>query len=218
MFFLINLIRKTFQSGAYGVNHKKITTKSTFAEMSSVLAIFSSNVHNFLICLLIIEIRQRFKALNEALKRKNSILEVIFRAHLQLYDLVNEFNFIFGPTIMIFLAQIIIGSTFELFDIFSILSSQKISSNNIGYTLISLLWCLYINCFIIFFFSCCGMTLLEARNIQKILHRNLRFQNDIKAKNKLRIFAQQVKHAEVKFSCGIFDFNWTTIQTVSSLH
>lgn len=222
-YFLLTLLTVVFMSLLRSIifsifnnpDNLKNSEDSLFLRTLAVFMILMLNFNYFFTCLITLEILKRFKILLNVLNAKIIKIKIILKAHLQLYEIVEVYNKIFGFSMLLFITQLIVGTTFELFDIFSLLTSHKTTSNQIGFSLINFLFWILVNIQIIFFITCCGLTLMEARKFRRILYKKLRVERNEKIIKKLQIFILQIKHGEVKFSCGIFEFNWTTIQMVS---
>jgi hypothetical protein len=206
-------LQKYFLSGLFSQN-LAVAMFLTVIRLISFMGAFSQSLHLFIICLILFEIRKRFKNLKISLNFKSSNIKIVSKSFAQLCDLIEIFNRIFIMPILIFITQLIIGTTFTLFDIFSTISSANMLSENINYSILTLQWWLLMNIQIIFFICCCGLTLTEAKNFRKNLYKNLRVVKSLKERKKFEILILQVKHNEIKFSCGIFEFKWETIQMV----
>jgi hypothetical protein len=185
------------------------------------IAFFSQVFSNFPIIfnemtcfMILVGIFVRFKKFNEILRKSEEIsnFPILFFKLLEIVENYNEsFLFaiaVFGSShIASFLAQLFIiylsitGNSFEL---------QK----NISLSILLNFMTVFRT---ILFVAFCCFVKSEFDETKEILEKKILKVKNEREKKKLKIFALQLKHTEIKFSCGLFEFDWRTLTMVSLL-
>lgn len=178
-------------------------------------ATFSSNLYLYMISLIAFEIRRKIKLTIKAIKSENQNFKKVSKLILKVHKSFELFNKLFAFILLILIAQLVVGSTFEFFEIFSILTSPNVTSAQVAYSLISLQWWTYLNFLMIFMMITCGILTSEGGKIRSALYIRLKAENNLKARKKLKVLILLKSHIKLAISCGIFEFDWKTIQMVS---
>lgn len=219
MMLLISAFQKFYEIGPFTSNESPSHSWHIVMTYIACLESFASNAFLLFICFLILEIRVRFAALNEALKME--ILKDFSWIFMQLCEAAEIINVIFAHPVMLFITSHHMFTTFQLYDLYALLKSPNVQIQQIGYSVSTNMYSFFVNSFIIMFIVCCSLTLMEARKSMETLQRRLQkehFKNCSKKGEKdkkiLKFFILQLKHIQPKFSCDFYDFNWVSILLV----
>lgn len=143
------------------------------------------------------------------------ILRILSTIHIQLNEIMKIMNQIFSLPIALFMGYNLFGCTFSLYETYDLVLLPNQNLRHVGYniaiSLINFHYFIYI-----FLVIAMSANVTECRNetyniLMKILHGKF----DEKFKKKIRIFILQIKHSRAEFSCGLFNFDWMVLYSVS---
>ena len=146
------------------------------------------------------------------------VLKILSTIHISLNDIIKLMNNIFSLPIAFFIGYNLFGCTFSLYETYDLALLPNESLIHVGYnvaiTLINLHYFFYIFITIIM-----SVKVIECRNetyniLKKILHGKF----DEKSKMKIRLLILQIKHSRAELSCGLFNFDWMILYSVSYIH
>lgn len=180
-------------------------------------SILSSNLYTFLVALIILEAKRRITFVITIISSKKFDIKKVSTILLKIDEIFKLINRFFAFPILISITQLTVGTTFEFFEIFSVLISPNASKTQIAFSLISLQFWTYLNILMIFLLICCGKANSEASNVEKSLYESLPRENDRERKKKIKILILLIKNVRPRLSCGIFELNWTVILSVSKM-
>jgi hypothetical protein len=146
-----------------------------------------------------------------------AVLKVLSAIHIQLNEIMKSMNQIFSLPIALFIGYNLFGSTFSLYETYDLVmlpnDSLRHAGYNIAISLINLHYFIYI--FLVIVMS---VNVTDCRNeTYNILMRILHAKIDEKLKMKIRIFIMQIRHSRAEFSCGLFNFDWMVLYSVSQI-
>lgn len=224
-FVLLTFVTQSiFNISLKSVSEKSPSFWNEFVNSIGLFETISSNWFLMFICFLISEVRLRFATLNGILRTEKQVWKELSWIFMQLCDAVEILNAIFAMPIMLYICSLLIATTFHLYDLYALLKSPQMNAHQIGYSMAANMYSFLILLQMFLFLSCCSLTLKEARKSMEILQRKLQREHFKihsrkceKSKKLMKNFILQLKHIQPKFSCGFYDFNWITIQTVSKL-
>jgi len=145
------------------------------------------------------------------------ILKVVSMLHIQLNDVMNLMNKIFLLPVAFFIALNLYGSTFSLYETYDLISTSEDNIRHLGYNLA--IYFLNIHYFIYtFMIIAISVLVTRARDkthkiLKEFLHKNL----DEGLRNRIQIFILQIKSSKTEFSCGLFNFDWALMYSVSKM-
>jgi hypothetical protein len=143
------------------------------------------------------------------------VLKVLSILHIQLNDAIKLMNKIFLLPVAFFIAMNLCGSTFSLYETYDLISAAQKNLRHLGYNMAIYLLNLH---YFMYTFAVIAITVSVTRNRDETykLLKNISFEEfDDKLNEKIRIFELQIKSSRAQFSCGLFDFNWTLLYSVS---
>jgi hypothetical protein len=170
-----------------------------------------------------IAVRNRFKTINNLLKTKLSSshnlkinqkndLKTLSSLHAQLCDIISMTNKIFSLPHAYFLLINLVSCVFTLYEGYAIIASSQIILARIGFLIQSLIITGHYHFFVLTPLMASTMMTSEGRKAAEVLAK-------IRAGKGLRknfvVLRQQLRHSNVTFSCGLFEFDWTLMHAVS---
>ncbi|KAL7015124.1 hypothetical protein ACKWTF_016289 [Chironomus riparius] len=211
-----------------------------FCQTFGVFYYYSNFVFIGLFLFIISEVRVRFTKINEILELQN-IFDIKFsnqqvtlykpnfnntskyiqhlkhtsQLHLDVNSTISLINQIFSIPIMIQTGFCITSGVISLYELFSIFSIPNVTMQQIGFCLIVNAWLPNSLISIILEITSCMLAISERNKMKKILRNFLSKENDEKVQRRLRIFQQQIIHSDASFNCGLFEFHWSFLGTVS---
>lgn len=179
----------------------------------TLISAFSSSTSIGMFCMIVLGVRERYKALNKILRKKNAKILHVARLNLDINEIVVLINDIFGCIVACFSGTILVSIVFLAFQMFVVISRGNLEMIHSLY--ISFIWNILMIAQILLIVVCCVKAESEGEKIREILQDKLnRDFCEEKVKNKLKIFILQLKHLNMKFSCGYFDIDWKLMATV----
>lgn len=139
-------------------------------------------------------------------------LSQLFLLNLKLVEIIKNFNAFFLFSISIFNGSALTGIITNLFTLYLNLTGKD--ENPLYYLETSFAWNISIqllNLFVIF--ACCKVN-NEIKRSQLISYDGIVEIKNKKVRKKFEIFILQLKHTKVKFSCGLYEFDWEIIAMV----
>lgn len=152
---------------------------------------------------------------NEKMHSKN-IFSQTFNSlsviQLKVIDLISKINKIFSFSMIIFMFFNLVGMTFTLYEDYVVLTkwSNAKYSYAVGANFTNGFY--FIKAF--FIIMNCSLLKREGREMVENMQENVFKIESKNFTNKLRIFVMQLKHCEMKLSCGLCDFDWKIIYGV----
>jgi len=143
------------------------------------------------------------------------VLKVLSTLHIQLNDAIKLMNRIFLLPVAFFIAMNLCGLTFSLYETYDIVSATQKDLRHLGYNMAIYLLNLH---YFMYTLTVIAITVSVAKNRDKTYNilKNISCQEfDGKLNERIRIFTLQIKSSRTQFSCGLFDFNWTLLYSVS---
>ena len=208
-----------------------------FCQTFGVLYYYANFIYVGLFLFIVFEVRVRFKKINKILELEN-IFDIKYsmqqvknfkpntskyiehlrntsQLHLDVNKTISLINQIFSIPIMIQSGFCIISAVISLYELFSIFSIPNVSIQQIGFCLIVNAWLPNALIAIILEITSCMLAINERNKMKRILRNILCKENEEKVQKRLRIFQQQIIHSDASFSCGLFEFHWSFLGTVS---
>jgi hypothetical protein len=202
-----------------GKTSKKIDTFESFSEQEeSFIKVqkFDQNLSKFQI---VNENLLKSQKLPQTLILNNFYhqLKTLSIIHLKVEELTSKINKIFAfPMIILFLLNLI-GLTFSLYEDFVVLRNLNRPNAKeikfvfaVGANFSNFYFFLNILANIIF----CSLAKRDSKNLIEKLYENFHKIKNRKILRRFKIFLMQLKHAEVKFGCGLCDFDWKLLYGV----
>lgn len=131
-----------------------------------------------------------------------------------LNEAVEDYNKLTALPLLVYISAQFISTTFHFYDLYSVVTSPQATLSQVGYTIMSNIWSLLINIFVMSFLISASLMASVAGKTAAILQRKLQSENLEKRRKILSTFALQLQQSQVKFSCGLFKFDWTAIPMV----
>lgn len=168
----------------------------------------------FLVFILIIVIK-RFQLVNKLLKEKKFTpqkIKTISTIHLHLCEVIKAINRIFSIPVSIALLIGIATLVLSLYELYAAALTSRNFRKSFGFFLQTTLGS--------FHFCCYAFAAVIASSIMKREGKKAKFLlSEIRVERNVRknmiILRQQLKHCEVKFTCGLFDYDWKLLSSVS---
>lgn len=142
-------------------------------------------------------------------------LNILATLHIQLKSIIKIMNKIFSLPIMFFMAYNLSGLTFSLYETYDLISSGKGNIRQIGYNI-----GVYVEnlTYFIYCLATIVVSSLIGRSSNKTLDILMEFSHknhNEKFQKRIRIFILQIKSSRTSFSCGLFNFDWILLYSVS---
>lgn len=145
----------------------------------------------------------------------NFVLKMLSILHIQLNEAIKLINTIFLLPVAFFIALNLCGLTFSLYETYDLIVATESSLSHLGYNMAIYLLNLH---YFIYTFSAILISVSTANSRDetcKIMKNILIDEFNDKCSKQIRIFKLQIKSSRFDFSCGLFDFNWTLLFSVS---
>lgn len=179
----------------------------------TLLSAFSASSYIGMFCMIVLGVRERYKAVNKILSERKAKISHVARVNLDINEIVMLINDTFGFIIAGFAGTILVSLIFLAFHMFIVINRGDLAMSHSLY--ISFIWNILMMAQIFLVISACVKAEKKGNKIREILQTELNQEViEEKVKNKLKIFILQLKHLEAKFSCGYFDFDWKLMATV----
>lgn len=203
----------------FGVAKEEINTNSWALPIIVGTVIITCALNAILVFLsvLIINIRCRIDKINEILPKNATNFVKISSLLMTLTEICELFNQIFAIPMMSSLGGLLFAATFYLYDFYALLTTENVRMEQIGYSINTNLWILYFTIIEFAFVACCSMTSASENETIEVLYEILRKNKCEKERKRLKIMIQQLKHAKIRFSCGLFEFDWKIALSVRFL-
>ncbi|CAO1439534.1 unnamed protein product [Diamesa serratosioi] len=139
------------------------------------------------------------------------LLMIIHEKVLDVVDMINR-NLAFQT--MFSVAWVFIYSLFTTFTFYKAFLLQQKEFFLIAIS--GLMWCFYLNMFIVFLICFCSLTTNEAQKTLVSLKRIINKTHNPAVLKVLKSFSFQVSQRMVLITCGLFDFNWNLVFMIIS--
>lgn len=133
--------------------------------------------------------------------------------HEKVLDVVDMINRNFAVQTMFSVAWTFIYSLFTTFTFYKAFLLQQKEFFLIAIS--GLMWCFYLNMFIVFLICFCSLTTNEALKTLILLKKIINKTNDPVVVKVLKSFSFQVSQRTVLITCGLFDYNWNLVFMVN---
>jgi hypothetical protein len=137
--------------------------------------------------------------------------------HMQtkLSEIIEDSNRIFSFPMALVMGVCIIGSTFSSFEIYDMFVTEKTFSQILygaGTSIVSFHYEVHVMIAV----ASCRMVKAKERGIVERLHGEMMSgRKSFRNKRRIQLLLLQMEHEDVQFSCGLFEFNWKIVITVS---
>lgn len=200
-------------------------SNSSFEEMMSTSLLYflwcAVLLYSITCCISADLILKRFENFNAALGRIRNIssLNHLSRLHFLLCEMTNSFNQLYCHLKALLFGTILMCGTFisfEVFDIFATSSNLMENSRQISFTSIIVIVGLHFAFSLNLFVYISSKIMKNGAESGTILSRKFcKLNPKLLFEKRLRMFILQLEHVEPKISCGMFEFNWTIVYSVS---
>jgi 7tm Chemosensory receptor len=210
---LINSIIQTLLGSQVKVSTMKITIRYINIFYGIGLQAF---LHFF--CFLLLGIRFRLVLINQAIQESkdperlaSKCISTLANLLIKLNEISSSVNKIFSIIVMLFLGYSIGSVTLTIHEFYDAFLTKEINYANIIYCFGVSVWQLdYVFC-CLYCIACCSLTSREGTRTLDLLHEHM------EGSKRVQIFIYQLQHVQVSFSCGLFDFDWRYVPTVSAV-
>lgn len=134
---------------------------------------------------------------------------------LQLFDIISRINQIISLSIAIFILYVLIGSVFALYEGYFALVNLNKPDGKFSLAVGTISSNVYFSINIFNIVKLCSLVKRESQILKEIAKERIYKVKDKNILERLKIFVLQMKHSELKFSCGMCDFDWKIIYGVS---
>lgn len=133
--------------------------------------------------------------------------------HEKVLDVVDMLNRNLAFQTMFSVAWVFIYSLFTTFTFYKAFILQQKDFFLIAIS--GLMWCFYLNMFIVFLICFCSLTRNESQKTLVLLKSIINKTQKVEVLNVLKSFSFQVARRDVLITCGLFDFNWNLVFMVN---
>lgn len=182
---------------------------------------YSQQVFVILFLVLSAAIYERYKNINKILEVE--ILENIHKdnlkalsvLHQDIHELIHVVNKIFSVPLMVLLAYTISAAVFSLYELISVLLTPNVTMQQIGFCLCLNTWLPDWILFTVMLVYFPELAAKEGMRTLSVLRNILSDENCDKNSEKwTRMFIMQIGHSKLRFSCGLFAFEWELLGVV----
>lgn len=196
------LFLKLFIASAFSIYETEFEFLPNFHQLFSLLPVCT----HVLVCIMIVlGIRIRFRVFNEILLKNHRIFHLA-NLHVSLNEIIESFNETFSLSIAIFSGANLNALVMMLFTFYLTITSNE--KGIFSYSIKTTLWIILLLSLNFSFVILCSLVTREIKKSKTIVEVKILKSKNEKTKRNLKIFLMQLKHGEMKFSCGLFEFDW----------